>query len=371
MSIIYSTLERLETGSVSGETAPTQYSSSNRRGRAFVALALGLGAVISVAGYVGWQYLQGAAAGHVQVPPIAHVESGTGLDTIEAGAKLPLKAEAKPVPKENTRPSRQEGVTDTPTGYSIPEAARPAPSNSDVVAESKVSTEPERPESTSGTRGPANAEASAEVSVHKEAMLAAEERSPTDEDVSSAGSSRTVTKSGGEFSGTPLLSSSEQPDLIDTAVDEARQALAHGNYSQALAALESDADVPEYRADYWLVKGSAYLALGMLESAERCLNKAGSAAPGNPQVAVQLAIVIQERDDHAAALQILAEAAAENAHVPEIFLNMGYSQLAIGAESEAQRSFRTFMKLTRDRSRYRQQREALERWLQQAAVAAR
>ena len=155
------------------------------------------------------------------------------------------------------------------------------------------------------------------------------------------------------------------------AVDEARNALSRGNYSHALAVLESVPEVSERRADYWLVKGSAHLALGMLEAAESSLVKAGSVAPDNPQVAVQLAIVKQEQNDHPAALRILAEAATKNAHVPEIFLNMGYSQIAVGAQPDAQRSFRTFMKLTRDRSRYQQQREALERWLQQASVATR
>jgi tetratricopeptide (TPR) repeat protein len=168
---------------------------------------------------------------------------------------------------------------------------------------------------------------------------------------------------------TAVHSPAPASDSIDQAIERARVALSRGQYLQALSGLESLEAVPANRADYWLVKGSALLATGQLEAAQAAFATAQSLAPDNPQIAVQQAIVQQEQGDHLAALRILQAAAGRHPDVPEIFLNQGYSQLALGAESQARGSFRTFMQLTENRTLYLQQRQAVERWLRQLSLA--
>jgi Flp pilus assembly protein TadD len=152
---------------------------------------------------------------------------------------------------------------------------------------------------------------------------------------------------------------------VEEAVDEARLALSRGRYPQALAALESLASVPQDRADFWLIKGSAHLGMGQLDLAGMAFASARSLAPDNAQIAVQQAILLQEQGDHAGALVILKGAASRHPEVPEIYLNRGYSEQALGAVREAERSFRTFMKMTESRSLYLRQRELIGAWLAQ------
>jgi tetratricopeptide (TPR) repeat protein len=127
--------------------------------------------------------------------------------------------------------------------------------------------------------------------------------------------------------------------------------------------------VPERRADYWLVKGSAHLGLGQLDLAEKAFAAAQPLAPDNAQIAVQRAIIQQENGDHASALQILEDAATRHPDVPEIFLNQGYSQQALGAVRDARRSFRIFLKISEGRSLYGEQRKAVKQWLAQFSPA--
>lgn len=381
MSIILGTLERLETQSVSGQASLAQSQRSDRAGRFLTAMFAGLAVLVAISAYAGWRYLQ-AAVGHVPIPAVAFLDAGAdaGQSGGDTGRSFELDA----------YPATREQAPDSPP---IDPLAVVSTGN---VAESAGNT----PSAEQGD-GPLQAAAQAVElveNVQREASVVSVEvvaQEPVEAPVANAKSSDTAVVAGfaqvGEAPaaagqagayGEPATAVAptvneasgvlhQQADPVDRVVDEARNALSLGNYADALAALESVPDVSEHRADYWLVKGSAHLALGMLEAAENSLGKADSVATGNPQVAVQLAIVKQEKDDHPAALRILSDAAADNAHVPEIFLNMGYSQLALGDQPEAQRSFRTFMKLTQNRSRYQQQREALQRWLQQASVATR
>jgi tetratricopeptide (TPR) repeat protein len=150
---------------------------------------------------------------------------------------------------------------------------------------------------------------------------------------------------------------------IDTAVEEARLALSRGRYQSALAALQALQPTPHNRADFWLVKGSAHLGAGQLELAEASLSSARDLAPNNARIAIQMAIVKQEMDDHESALQILGSVADRHPDMPEIFLNQGFSQQATGAETAAKRSFRIFLRLTEGRSLYSRQRMAIEEWL--------
>jgi len=165
-------------------------------------------------------------------------------------------------------------------------------------------------------------------------------------------------------------SDSGQPSAVDEAVDRARVALSRGQYQQALAALEKLSPVPERRADFWLMKGSAHLALRQLEPAEKALAAAQLLAPDSADVAVQRAILEQEKGDNASALQILKDAATRHPDVPEVFLNEGYSQQELGAMQDAARSYRVFLSMTEGRSLYVAQRQAVHQWLAQFLSAS-
>lgn len=158
---------------------------------------------------------------------------------------------------------------------------------------------------------------------------------------------------------------STQPKLVDEAIGKAQLAVSRGQYQQALAALDKLSSVPERRADFWLMKGSAHLGLGQLELAEEAFTFAQPLAPGNAQIVVQLAILKQEKGDHTSALQILEDAAIRHPSVPEVFLNKGYSQQELGAVRDAGHSFRIFLRMTEGRSLYAEQRKVVNEWLAQ------
>ena len=165
-----------------------------------------------------------------------------------------------------------------------------------------------------------------------------------------------------------LVSDAFQYGRVDAVVRQARVALSRGQYQQALSTLEALAPVPENRPDYWLIKGSAHLGIGQLEPAGMAFSSAQSLAPGNAQIAVQQAVLQQEKGDHISALQILKSASIRHPNVPEIFLNQGYSQQALGAVQDAKRSFREFLQMTEGRSLYLQQRKLIKEWLAQVSA---
>ena len=156
-----------------------------------------------------------------------------------------------------------------------------------------------------------------------------------------------------------------EPNTVDRVIEQAGYALSRGRYQQALVALEKLSPVPERRIDYWLIKGNAHLRIGQLDSAEKALALAQALAPMNAQIAVQRAILQQEKGDHVTALQILKDAGERNPNVPEIFLNQGYSEQALGAVQDARRSFRIFLRITEGRSLYTEQRKLVNEWLAQ------
>jgi Tetratricopeptide repeat len=159
----------------------------------------------------------------------------------------------------------------------------------------------------------------------------------------------------------------DQQGLLEQAIEQARRALSRASYQQALSALQSLDPAPENRADFWLIKGSAHLGMGQLDLAEVAFASAQGLAPDNAQIAVQLAILKQEKGDHAGALQILESEAVRHPNLPEIHLNKGYSLQALGAVRDAKRSFRTFLEMTESRSLYSSQRMAVKEWLAQVS----
>ena len=70
-----------------------------------------------------------------------------------------------------------------------------------------------------------------------------------------------------------------------------------------------------------------------------------------PQIWVQLAIVAQQRGNHTQALQLLGEAKRLNAQMPEVHLNIAFSQDSLGEHQHAAvYAYRMFLKLTEGKS---------------------
>jgi len=162
-----------------------------------------------------------------------------------------------------------------------------------------------------------------------------------------------------------------RPDLIGQTLEQARLALSRGQYFLALADLESISPAPDNRADFWLIKGSVHLGLGQLDLAEESFELAQALIPGHAQTLVQLAVLKQEKGDHAGALRLLKDAARRHRDVPEIYLNLGYSQQALGVFDEAGRSFKIFLDMTGGRTVYSEQRKMVSQWVSRGPAEVR
>ena len=162
-----------------------------------------------------------------------------------------------------------------------------------------------------------------------------------------------------------------RPDPVGQTLEQARIALSRRQYFQALAVMESLSPVPDNRADFWLIKGSVHLGLGQLDLAEESFESAQALVPGHAPTLVQLAVLKQEKGDHAGALRLLKDAASRHRDVPEIYLNLGYSQQALGVFDEAARSFKIFLELTEGRTVYSEQRKMVSQWVSRGPVEDR
>jgi tetratricopeptide (TPR) repeat protein len=126
-----------------------------------------------------------------------------------------------------------------------------------------------------------------------------------------------------------------------------------GKNAQALAE-----DFPE-RWEPWFWLGTAQLALGQQDAAENALERASKLNPKDARIWVQRAIVAQERGEHAEAIRLLGEARERSPKSPQIFLNLGYSNDALGQSAEADNNYRRFLALTEGNNAYSSQRKSL------------
>jgi tetratricopeptide (TPR) repeat protein len=136
-------------------------------------------------------------------------------------------------------------------------------------------------------------------------------------------------------------------------------------YADAVdSAEELTREFPE-RWESWYWKGTAQLALGQLKESDASLEQAGMVDPGVARVWLQRAVVAQERGDNKAAVRLLLEARKLAPKSPQIYLNLGYSNDALGLSAEAEKNYQYFMALTEGDAAYLLQRtlviERLER----------
>lgn len=113
------------------------------------------------------------------------------------------------------------------------------------------------------------------------------------------------------------------------------------------------------RWEGWFWLGTAQLAQGQMDAAEAVLERASKLNPKVAQIWVQRAIVAQERGDHAAAVKLLNEARELSPKSPQIYLNLGYSNDALGLTAEAEKNYIRFLSLTEGDSTYALQRKPI------------
>ncbi len=393
MSIIYGTLERLEAeqpvNGASPGLAPVARLKVDSSGLPLKLLALALLVVIAGMSLMLWR--QGS-----QVAALLNSISATAVDQ---GAPAAVKVMDLPVPEAPAErlaapaavvvaaaPGADSAAMDSvdpvdPVDPVRPQSAEPAAPEVEVVAAAPVAADsPVAGADTVRAHQPSIAAAeplpARPVAAAGEASVPAEPvAEPVAPAVKASGSERSAAVENPR-SVSAVRDQGGQADVgepaatvgIDEAIEQARVSLSRGRYQHALSTLERVGSVPDNRPDFWLVKGSAHLGIGQLDQAETAFDAAQALAPYNAQIAVQRAILKQERGDHAAALQILELFADRNPNVPEIFLNQGYSHQALGSTREARRSFRTFLIMTEGRSLYQPQRRVVEAWLAQVSA---
>lgn len=351
MSIINDTLNRLEMDSPIPAGNPGRSGSPppavKPMGLPLKLLATAMLVVFAGTSLVVW-YGQAHMAGSTGVSPAA-VSSQTVPAAKSDHQQSPVSA-GQPVPPEpQLAVQQQEGVA-MDAQSAVPQDARPADRVSEAVVEPMPASD----------AAPQPRPSDKPVVAVKAKPVATKAKTAKSEPERAVSRKRQQKAS---------VAQTAQPSPVDTAVERARLALSQGRYQQALLALDALSRAPEHRADFWLMKGSAHLALGQLESAEKAFALAHPLAPGNAQIAVQLAILKQEKGDHTSALKILESAASTHPDVPEVFLNLGYSQQELGAQGDAGRSFRTFLRMTEGRSLYAEQRKVVDAWLSQLPTA--
>jgi Flp pilus assembly protein TadD len=361
VSVIYATLERLESeqpalaDKARDGIAPSV--SVESRGFPTKMLAVAIGVVLAGVTLMSWQQSEQPAVVK-QIAP--HAAASEYVEARKAERLAPVVTVGVPVPVAATAPVDEAAGVETAV-VAPAEVVQPA-TGTRMEERVAVVSEPE-PDIAAAEEVVAEPPPARE-SVQPVATVAVEESDPP--------AARPAT-----VSAEPVEPVAKQqvawaaiaPQYdVENAIEEARQALSRGRYYQALSTLEQLDPVPENRADVWLITGSAHLGIGQLDRAEAAFASARALAPDNAQIAVQQAILRQEQGDHPGALEILNAAAARHPNVPEIYLNKGYSEQALGGVREAQRSFRIFLQLTEARSLYDSQRQVVQGWLVQVSA---
>ena len=142
------------------------------------------------------------------------------------------------------------------------------------------------------------------------------------------------------------------PD-IKNEIKRAKHMINVGSYEKAVNILNPI--IENYVATWkvYLLIGTAYLGLNELDKAEKYLDKGLAVTGKQPQLWLQRAVVEQQRGDHGTALQLLKEAQKLAPAMPEVQLNIGYSNDTMGDRLlEAKTAYKLFLDLTEGNSAY-------------------
>ena len=150
--------------------------------------------------------------------------------------------------------------------------------------------------------------------------------------------------------------------LLDDRIAKAKRLLAAGAYDSVVETMQP---LFASNVDAWepyLITGTAYLGLGMLDAAKNYLDQGLSHHPAQPKLLVQRAIVEQQKNNNETALKFLKEAEVADPSMPEIWFNTAYSNDALGRAEVARKAYSRFLALTEKGTGYlKQRKEALKR----------
>ena len=273
MSIIYNTLERLEANNpplaYSKGKASSPRLADESKGFPVKTVATAIVVVIAGTSLMLWQRIDEVGGPQNSAPATAANQSVAVGKSAHELSRVSI-GEQPTVPLESTEPYSESPMEQ--------DAVPTVPTPTDMVAvkgKQRSAVKEESPELDS-IEGPVIV---ADVSTDKVSspVAARPETVPSEPDERKQISS----------------SDSAQPGGIEEVIEQARIALSRGRYEQALSTVETLEPVPENRADFWLIKGSAHLGIGQLDQAEMAFGSAQLLAPDNLHVAVQQASLQQ------------------------------------------------------------------------------
>ncbi|MCR9261401.1 MAG: hypothetical protein NXH95_16900 [Pseudomonadaceae bacterium] len=139
----------------------------------------------------------------------------------------------------------------------------------------------------------------------------------------------------------------DHPDHREATITLARMQILENQPSTAIETLDflvssvANRRHPDWQPWFWA--GTAYLELGEIEAARRMLELAVAKEGKVAEIWVQLAVVEQELDNHAAALQYIGIAEQVDAEAALVHLNRAYSLERLGEFDAALNAYRQFM----------------------------
>lgn len=136
---------------------------------------------------------------------------------------------------------------------------------------------------------------------------------------------------------------------IDVDFQAVEKNLARGEHQ---AALDAVTKLEKYIGENWRTQyltGVALMGLSRWEVAAAALSKALSLNPRHATTALYLSVTLQERGEHARAIQVLDMAQQLQPLSPELWLNQGHSHQALGNKAEARKSYNRFLELSVNR----------------------
>lgn len=136
---------------------------------------------------------------------------------------------------------------------------------------------------------------------------------------------------------------------IDVDYQMIEKSLARGEHQ---AALDAAIKLEKYIGENWRTQylaGVALMGLNRWEAAIAALSKAQALNPRHATAALYLSVALQERGEHARAIQVLDKAQLQQPLSPELWLNQGHSHQALGHTLEARKAYNRFLELSVNR----------------------
>lgn len=149
------------------------------------------------------------------------------------------------------------------------------------------------------------------------------------------------------LSGTGPVSSAAK--AIDVDFQMVEKHLARAEHQ---AALDAVTKLEKYIGENWRTRylsGVALMGLTRWEQAIAALSQAQDLNPNHVMVAVYHSVALQERGEHAKAIEVLGRALEAQPLSPELWLNKGHSHQALGHKAEARKSYNRFLELSVNR----------------------